>query len=149
MIGRISMPGASIGQMKYEMPSCLGASGSVRAMRMPNLENWASDVQIFWPLTTHSSPSRTARVTRTARSEPGAGLAEQLAPDLLAGQQREQVAVLLLLGAGVEDRRAGPADADHVARAAAPRPRRSSSSMMIWWIGSASRPHGVGQCGAT
>ena len=32
-----------------------------------------------------------------ARSEPGAGLAEQLAPDLLAGQQREQVALLLLL----------------------------------------------------
>ena len=31
------MPGVSIGQMKYEMPSCFGASGSVRAMRMPNL----------------------------------------------------------------------------------------------------------------
>src|SRR5205809_7874641 len=26
---------------------------------------------------------------------------------------------------------------------------RSSSSMMIWWIGSASSPHGLGQCGAT
>ena len=35
MIGRISMPGVSIGQMKYEMPWCLGASGSVRAMRIP------------------------------------------------------------------------------------------------------------------
>ena len=32
------MPGASIGQMKYEMPWCFGASGSVRAMRMPNFE---------------------------------------------------------------------------------------------------------------
>ena len=64
------MPGASIGQMKYEMPSCFGASGSVRAMRIPNLENWASDVQIFWPLTTHSSPSRTAvvRERRPGRS---------------------------------------------------------------------------------
>ncbi len=56
------MPGASIGQMKYEMPSCFGASGSVRAMRMPNLASWAIEVQIFWPVTTHSSPSRTARV---------------------------------------------------------------------------------------
>ena len=73
MIGRISMPGVSIGQMKYEMPSCFGASGSVRAMRMPSFECWASDVQIFWPFTTHSSPSRTARVASDARSEPEPG----------------------------------------------------------------------------
>ena len=46
------MPGASIGQMKYDTPLCLGASGLVRAMRMPYWENWASDVQIFWPFTT-------------------------------------------------------------------------------------------------
>ncbi len=59
--------------MKYEMPLCLGASGSVRAMRIPNCENWASDVQIFWPLTTYSSPSRTARVPRFARSLPASG----------------------------------------------------------------------------
>ena len=50
--GRTVMPGASIGQMKYEMPLCLGASGLVRAMRMPNLERWASEVHTFWPLTT-------------------------------------------------------------------------------------------------
>jgi hypothetical protein len=29
------MPGASIGQTKYEIPFCLEAAGSVRAMRMP------------------------------------------------------------------------------------------------------------------
>ena len=46
-IGRISMPGTSIGQMKYEMPLCLGTSGSVRAIRMPSLANWAPLVQIF------------------------------------------------------------------------------------------------------
>ena len=34
-MGRISMPGVSIGQMKYETPCCLGASGSVRAIRIP------------------------------------------------------------------------------------------------------------------
>jgi hypothetical protein len=33
--GRISMPGRSIGHRKNEMPSCFLASGSVRAMRMP------------------------------------------------------------------------------------------------------------------
>ena len=47
----------------------------------------------------------------------GLGLAEQLAPDLLGRQQREEVALLLLLGAGVHERRAGPADADLVRRA--------------------------------
>ena len=38
--------------MKYEMPRCFATSVSVRAMRMPNLACSASDVQIFWPLTT-------------------------------------------------------------------------------------------------
>ena len=52
MIGRTSIPGVSMGQMKYEMPRCLGASGSVRAMRMPSLATWPKDVQIFCPLTT-------------------------------------------------------------------------------------------------
>ena len=73
MIGRISTPGASIGQMKYETPLCLAASGLVRAMRMPNVENCASDVQIFCPLMIHSSPSRSARVPRLARSLPAPG----------------------------------------------------------------------------
>jgi hypothetical protein len=73
MIGRISIPGVSIGQMKYEIPSCFGASGSVRAMRIPSFECWASDVQIFCPFTTHSSPSWTARVLSDARSDPEPG----------------------------------------------------------------------------
>ena len=68
--GRISTPGTSIGHTKYEMPRCLGASGSVRASRIPNLAMWAKLVHTFWPLITHSSPSRTARVVSDARSEP-------------------------------------------------------------------------------
>ena len=67
------MPGRSIGTMKYEMPVYFDVSVSVRAMRMPNLATCASDVQIFWPLTTNTSPSRTARVLRLARSEPASG----------------------------------------------------------------------------
>jgi hypothetical protein len=43
---------------------------------------------------------------------PGAGLAEQLAPHLLAGPQRPQPALLLLLGAEREDRRGRHAQAD-------------------------------------
>ena len=45
--GLISMPGRSIGTMKYEMPVYLLVSGSVRAMRMPNFATCASEVQIF------------------------------------------------------------------------------------------------------
>ena len=80
---------------------------------------------------------------------PGAGLAEELAPHVLAGQERHEVAVLLLLRARVQQRRARPADADRVdraphARAPAARRRRPAGGP-----GSASSPHGFGQCGAT
>ncbi len=72
-MGRTSTPGASIGQMKYEIPRCLGASGSVRAIRIPNLETWAIEVQTFWPLITYESPSLTAVVRSDARSDPAPG----------------------------------------------------------------------------
>ncbi len=90
------------------MPWCLGSSGLVRASSRPREARWATVVQTFWPFTTHSSPSRSARVARPATSEPGAGLAEQLAPDLLAGEQRAQVALLLLVGAVGDDGRRAP-----------------------------------------
>ena len=107
-IGRISMPGRSIGQMKYEMPWCLGASGSVRAMRMPNCACAGARRPDLLPVdhplvaVAHGPGAEVGQVAAGAR------LAEQLAPDLLAGQQRQQVALLLLLGAGVQDRRARP-----------------------------------------
>ena len=52
---------------------CLGTSGSVRAMSMPQRARWASVVHTFWPLTIHSSPSRTAVVASEATSEPAPG----------------------------------------------------------------------------
>ena len=58
---------------KYVRPLCLGTSGSVRATSIPRSAMWASVFQTFWPLTTHSSPSRTARVASDARSEPAPG----------------------------------------------------------------------------
>ena len=62
-----------------------------------------------------------------ARSRAGAGLAEQLAPDLLAGQQREQVPLLLLLGAGV-DGGSGPAQPMPMVFSGRRTPARRSSS---------------------
>ncbi len=62
----------------------------------------------------------------------GARLAEQLAPELGAGEDPGEVAVLLLLGAGDEERRPGPADADRVERTRGLRsrgaPRRSRAA---------------------
>ncbi len=55
---------------KAVMPLCLGASGSVRQTISPMSEYCAPDVHTFWPVTIHSSPSRTARVWMPARSDP-------------------------------------------------------------------------------
>ena len=55
------------------MPLCLGTSGSVRASTKIQLARWPAEVQIFWPLITHSSPSSSARHPRLPRSEPALG----------------------------------------------------------------------------
>ena len=71
--GRTVMPGVSIGTMNMLMPACGGfASGSVRAARNMYFPHHVV-VQIFWPLMTQPSPSRTARCASAARSEPASG----------------------------------------------------------------------------
>ncbi len=57
----------------YDRPLCAGASGSVRVTQKHQSARCASVVQTFWPLMTHSSPSRTARVWTFERSEPAFG----------------------------------------------------------------------------
>ena len=56
-----------------EMPACFLASGSVRTSVKIQSPYWPSVVQVFWPLTTQSSPSLTAVVRSPARSEPASG----------------------------------------------------------------------------
>ena len=55
------------------MPLCFGASGSVRHASHTQSASWPPVVKIFWPFTTYSSPSRTARVRSDARSVPAPG----------------------------------------------------------------------------
>ena len=55
------------------MPSCFGASGSVRTSANIQSASCAFDVQIFWPLTTQWSPSSSALVRSDARSLPAPG----------------------------------------------------------------------------
>ena len=71
--GRTSTPGWRIGHQKNEMPRCFGTSQFVRATSIPNSASLPLDVHTFCPLTTHSSPSRSARVCSPARSEPAPG----------------------------------------------------------------------------
>ena len=71
--GRTSTPGARMSTMKPVRPWCFGWSASVRAMISPMSEYWAPEVHTFCPVTIHSSPSRSARVCRPARSEPAPG----------------------------------------------------------------------------
>ncbi len=55
------------------MPRWGGASRLVRQSTKHQSAQWASDVHTFWPVTTHWSPSRSARVCTLARSEPALG----------------------------------------------------------------------------
>ena len=73
--GRMSMPAASIGTISQVIPACLRTPGSgfVRTSISQYSATWPKLVQIFCPLSTYSSPSRSARVRRLARSDPAFG----------------------------------------------------------------------------
>ncbi len=71
--GRMSMPGERKSMMNIVMPRCFGMSGFVRAMTAPKSECCAPVVHTFCPLTTNSSPSRSARICSEATSLPAPG----------------------------------------------------------------------------
>ena len=73
IIGRTDTPGDFISTSTKLIPRCFGASGSVRVSSIIQSARCASVVQILPPLITRSSPSRTARVLRDAKSEPDSG----------------------------------------------------------------------------
>ena len=136
--GRIVTPGASIGTRNIVRPLCLGTSGSVRASSIPNAAKCAFVVHTFWPDSRHvpSSCARRARLDRR-QVRPRRGLGEELAPDLVAVQHRPEVALLLLLGAVGDDRRAEHADADRVED---PRHARRASSWLTITCSTGPRP---------
>ena len=71
--GRTSTPGWCMSNANQVMPWCFGTVGSVRASSMPRSAMWPPEVHTFWPLTIQTSPSRSARVDRPARSDPAPG----------------------------------------------------------------------------
>ena len=100
------------------MPRCLGASGSVRVSTKIQLARWPAEVQIFWPLMTHSSPSSTARRAEVAQVGAGVGLGVALAPLVLAAEDLGDELALLLLGAPLQDGVAHHLDGEGVVGAA-------------------------------
>ena len=78
------------------MPLCLGASGSVRISSSHQSATWAKLVQIFSPVidvlvaVAHRPGAQRRQVAA------GAGLAEALAPHLVAAQDAREVLGLLL-----------------------------------------------------
>src|SRR6266481_345990 len=73
VIGLVETPGLSMSNNRKLMPSCLGASGSVRTRQKIQSALSAYEVQILEPLTTNWSPLSSARVCSEARSEPEPG----------------------------------------------------------------------------
>ena len=85
--GRTSTPGCVQVDQEVGEPRRLATSGSVRARQTRSRRRCAHVVQTFWPLTTHSSPSRSARGRERREVGAGAGLAEELAPLLLVARR--------------------------------------------------------------
>ena len=105
-IGRISMPGWSIGTSRYDRPVVpLRARLGAGEHEAP-VGQWASDVHTFWPLITHSSPSRRGLGRHVGEVGAGVGLGVALAPQLLDRADPRQEALLLLVGAERDQRRA-------------------------------------------
>ena len=138
-----------------QRPSRCGP-GAWRTTALP-----APVVQTFWPLTTHSSPSRSARVVRPARSEPLPGSLNSWHHAVLARDDRPQQPGLEVVGArarGSSDRpassrrpwprrarRLGPAPRRPLprSRAGRPRPHQPTGHVGQAQPASASRPRHV------
>ena len=149
-IGRTSMPGRSIGMMKYEMPRCFDTSLRVRAIRMPNLACVGERRPDLLAVHDGRRRRRARRAcARFARSEPAPGSLNSWHHSSSPREHRPEVALLLLVAAERDEDRAAVADADRVHRLRRRPARRISSSMISCSAGSASSPYGRGQCGTT
>ena len=104
--------------MKHEMSSCLRESaGPVLANTQYQSACTTPDIQHFVPLSTQSSPSRTALVRMPTTSLPACGSESPKPARMLAGRDGADVLLLLLLAAG-DQHRAGrqPREQQHQRR---------------------------------
>ena len=118
--------------MNTVRPRCFGTSQFVRARHRPQSAHHAPVVQIFDPLSTHSSPSRTAVVCAPATSDPPRRLRQELHPDLVAAEDGREVLALLLLGAEVEEHGGARLQRGHLEARRDTRSRQISSLNACW-----------------
>ena len=147
--GRTSTPGWCRSTRKYVMPLRFGASGSVRASSTAQSDTCAHVVHTFWPVTTHSSPSRSARVGERREVAARARLAEELAPALLVADDRRQVSAPLLVGAVREQRGRAQVEAERVQPAEVVRSELRLRSAARPHATTSRPPHAAGHVGAT
>ena len=92
MIGFTVTPGVSIGMTNCDRPACRSLPASLLTSAIMKWLTCAPVVQTFWPLMTHSSPSRRADVRTEARSDPEPGslrpMQAKASPRAIAGTQR-------------------------------------------------------------
>ena len=93
-------PGVSAGTMNIDARWCGRASGSVTAMTMRKSAIEAFEENHLWPSMTHSSPSQDGARRQQRRVGAGARLGHRERRAEVAGEQRVQPALLLLVGAG-------------------------------------------------
>ena len=101
----------------------------------------------FWPLITHLLPRLSARVTGPP-CRAAAGLAEQLAPGVLAGEDALQELLLMQVGAVRGMVAAASVWMPALATPTAPTLANSSSTTALNFTGRSRPNHSFGQCGA-
>ena len=144
--GRTSMPGVAMSTRKQPMPSCLGASGSVRARQMAQSASSAMVVHTFWPVIDQPPSTRVGPGGERGQVAAGAGLAEHLAPRELAPQRRAHEPLLLARRAVADDGGQHPARHLEVG-GGAPRPPTAPASITSCSTGDGVAPPRPGPVG--
>ena len=141
----MSTPGWSAGTISSDSPLCRCASGSVRHSTYSQSAYMPNDIQVFWPSSTHSSPSRRARVRSDARSDPASGSLkpwpQNSRPAVIRGRNR-RFCSSCRTSAGWA--RTGPTR-DTPARYGACARASSSFRTTSWYVGAPRPPYSAGQ----
>ena len=114
--GRTSTPSACMSMTMVVMPSCLGASGSVRIVASPKRGVVGAARPDLLAVDQPAAVDPGAPRLDPRRVAAGVGLAEELAPDDLLAQRRQDPARHLVLGRVLDQRQDDP-PGDRVLRA--------------------------------
>ena len=126
-IGRTSTPGWCASTSSMVMPRWRLSSVPVRHRTYIQSAKLPSVIQIFWPLSTQPSPSRSARVRSDARSDPAFGSLKPWPQNSSARADRREETALLRVGAVQQQRRPEEIAPVHAHPVGGPCPPRARS----------------------